>query len=75
MAEELGGPLPGLPPPHHDARQCVQGVRGGDVADGDGAMGSCATGYDDDDDGDNDNDNDNDVDGESATGNKRGGGL
>jgi hypothetical protein len=31
-AEELGDPLPGLPPPHHDAQQCVPGVRGGDAA-------------------------------------------
>ena len=31
-AEELGDPLPGLPPQHHDARRCVPGVRGGDAA-------------------------------------------
>jgi hypothetical protein len=31
-AEELGDPLPGLPPPHHDAWRCVPGVCGGDAA-------------------------------------------
>ena len=31
-AEELGNPLPGLPPPHHYAWRCVPGVRGGDAA-------------------------------------------
>ena len=31
-AEELGDPLPGLPPPHHDARQRVPGMCGGDAA-------------------------------------------
>ena len=28
-AEDLGDPLPGLLPPHHDARRCVPGVRSG----------------------------------------------
>jgi hypothetical protein len=32
LAEELRDPLPGLPPPHHDALRCVPGVRGGDAA-------------------------------------------
>ncbi len=32
LAEELGDPLPGLPPPHHDAWRCVPGVRGGVTA-------------------------------------------
>jgi hypothetical protein len=27
LAEELGDPLSGLPPPHHDAWRCVPGVR------------------------------------------------
>ena len=31
-AKELGDPLPGLPPPHNDARRCVPGVRCGDAA-------------------------------------------
>jgi hypothetical protein len=31
-AEDLGDSLPGLPPPHHDSRHCVPGVRGGDAA-------------------------------------------
>ena len=31
-AEELGNPLPGLPPPHHEAWRCVLGVCGGDAA-------------------------------------------
>ena len=30
-AEELGDPLPGLPPPHHPPRDRVPGVRGGDA--------------------------------------------
>ena len=32
VAEELGNPLPGLPPPHHEAWRCVLGVCGGDAA-------------------------------------------
>ena len=32
VAEDLGDPLPGLPPPYHDAWQCVSGVCGGDAA-------------------------------------------
>ena len=31
-SDELGDPLPGLPPPHHDARRCVPGVHGVDTA-------------------------------------------
>ena len=31
-AEDLGDHLPGLPPPFHDARQCVPGMCGGDAA-------------------------------------------
>ena len=31
-AEELGDPLPGLLPPHHEAWRCVPGVCGGDAA-------------------------------------------
>ena len=27
-ADELGDPIPGVPPPHHDARRCVPGVSG-----------------------------------------------
>ena len=31
-AKDLGDSLPGLPPPYHNARQCVPGMRGGDAA-------------------------------------------
>ena len=32
VAEDLWDSLPDLLPPHHDARRCVPGVRGGDAA-------------------------------------------